>query len=74
MYHGPKLPPLAAHIWTWWLDLCATRPVTGMGVSPISRLEIQAWEADEEIELTPWERRTILRLDAVFRTAQASDG
>jgi hypothetical protein len=73
LYHGPKLSPLAAHLWTWWLDLCATRPVTGMGISPLSRMEIQAWEADEGVELTAWERRTILRLDAAFRAASQSE-
>jgi hypothetical protein len=45
-----------------------------MGISPISRLEIQAWEADEGVDLSPWERRTILRLDAAFRAASAADG
>lgn len=74
LHHGPKLPVLGAYLWTWWLDLCATRPVTGMGVSPLSRVEIQAWEADEGVALTPWERRTILRLDAAFRGVGQSEG
>ncbi len=74
LYHGPKLPVLGAYLWGWWLDLCATRPATGMGISPLSRGEIQAWEVDEAVDLTPWERRTVLRLDAAFRASQAPDG
>jgi hypothetical protein len=67
------LPPTAAYLWAWWLDLCATRPMTGMGISPLSRVEIQAWEADEGVELTVWERRTLLRLDAAFRAVSCAE-
>lgn len=36
-----------------------------MGPSRLSRMEIQAWERDEGVKLEPWERRSIMRLDAL---------
>jgi hypothetical protein len=36
-----------------------------MGPSKISRAEIAQWERDERIDLEPWERRAILRLDTL---------
>lgn len=70
---APKLPPMAAHIWGWWVDLCATRGSGGFGMNPLSRVEIQAWERDEGNLLEPWERRAILKLDATYRTTMAPD-
>ena len=69
----PSLPPLFAHLWAGWVDLCATRPTGGFGLSPLSRLEIQAWEADEGHALEPWERRAVLQLDATYRRINQSD-
>lgn len=37
-----------------------------MGPSPLSRIEISQWQRDEAIDLEPWERRTILRLDTAY--------
>lgn len=63
---APPLPPLAAHIWLTFLDLHATRPSTGMGVSRLSRLDVQAWERDEGQALEPWERRALMAIDAAW--------
>lgn len=38
-----------------------------MAISPLSRLEIAQWAADELIPLERWERRILLRIDAEFR-------
>jgi hypothetical protein len=67
LYHGPKLPPLAAHLWRWWLELCETRGGTGFGPAPLTRHDLHAWEADEGRAIEPWERRAIFRLDAAYR-------
>lgn len=61
----PALPPLAAHLWTAFLDLHSTRTV-GMGVSRLSRLEIHAWEQDEGQQLERWERRAVMAIDAAW--------
>ena len=71
--NGPALPPLAAHIWAWWLDLAQTRGSTGFGPAPLTRTEIHAWQADEGVTLDQWERRAILRLDAAYRTSLQPD-
>ncbi|PZR36492.1 hypothetical protein [Caulobacter segnis] len=74
----PPLPELAAHIWRYYVEpatgLAATRPVNGMALSPISRLEIAQWERDEMVRLEAWERRALLRLDHEYRTANAPAG
>jgi hypothetical protein len=38
-------------------------------LSPLSRLEVHAWEADEGVGLDAWERRAIFKLDGVYRAA-----
>jgi hypothetical protein len=37
-----------------------------MAPSRITRLEIQAWEDDEGIQLERWERRALLMVDAAW--------
>lgn len=65
----PPLPKHVRHVWRAFTDLCATRQVNGMALSPLSRMEIAQWERDEMTALEPWERRTILRLDQEFIAA-----
>jgi len=59
------LPPLAAHVWTHFLDLRKTRQATDSGSQRIPRVEIHAWERDEGVRLAPWERRAVMALDAL---------
>jgi len=73
LYHGPRLPPLAAHVWGWWADIAQTRGGSGFGPNPLTRVEVRAWEADEGVALDPWERRAIYRLDAAWRLSQQPD-
>lgn len=69
LYHGPKLPPLAAHVWNWWIDLCSTRGGNGFGPSPLTRHDLHAFEEDEGVRFEPWERRAIFRIDAAWRAS-----
>lgn len=62
----PELPMLASHLWIWWRDLHETRSSNGMGASRLTRLEIQAWERDGFRNLLPWERQSILEVDAAW--------
>lgn len=59
----PPLPPLAAHVWPIFIDLCRTRQSGGMAPSAITRHDIHAWERDER-PLERWERQAIMALDA----------
>ena len=67
----PVLSGLVAHLWTYYVSLSATRQSTGFGPSPISRHEIRLFEEDEGIALEPWERRTILAIDAEYLRSNA---
>lgn len=67
----PKLTRHVRHLWTAFAELSATRPVNGMALSPIPLSEVRIWEENEGVQLAPWERRAILRLDAEFRAANA---
>ncbi len=62
----PTLPELVAHLWAIFQDLSALRGSNGFGPSRISRFEIRLWEEDEGVKLEPWERRTIMAIDAVY--------
>jgi hypothetical protein len=62
----PELPPLAAHIWAAFMDLCRTRQSSGIGPASLSRFEIRLFEQDEGMVLEPWERRAIFALDAAW--------
>lgn len=73
---NPPPPPTrhVKHLWQAFTDLCATRSVNGMALSPLSRLEIAQWERDELVQLEPWERRAILRMDREFIAANTKSG
>lgn len=68
----PELPPLGAHLWTWFAELTATRASTGLGASRLTRAEIHAWEADEGHRLELWERRAIMAIDAAWVRSAAA--
>lgn len=68
----PELPPLAAHVWRYFIDLSRTRGGTGFGPAPISRHDIHAWEADEAQVLEPWERRALLAIDVAYLNSVAN--
>lgn len=67
----PTLPPLGAHIWTWFAEIAATRGTAGMGPVPLTRAEVHAWEQDEGQRLDLWERRAIFRIDAAWLSSAA---
>jgi hypothetical protein len=62
----PPIPPLAAYLWSWWVDLASTRTSSGFGPNPLTRHDLHAWEADTFHRLNGWERATILKLDALW--------
>jgi hypothetical protein len=63
---APDCPPLALHVWGYFLDLNQTRGSSGFGPSRLTRQDIQAWEIDEGVSLDRWERNAIMKLDATY--------
>lgn len=68
-----QTPAHGAHVWSYFLDIAATRQSNGMALTRLSRIEIAQWAADELIVLEPWERRTILDIDALFVAVNTPD-
>ena len=50
-------------LWEAYLTLSATRR-TGMGLSPLALVDIEAWQRMTGIRFTPWELETLIQLDA----------
>ncbi len=73
MANLPKLPAAAAHLWTCFEELHATRASNGMGPSRLTRAEIRQWEQDELQHLAHWERKAIMAVDAAWLSAALSD-
>ena len=62
----PPLPPLGAHLWSYFAELSSTRGHGGFGPLRLTRAEIAQWEREEGVRLAYWERRVILRMDAAW--------
>lgn len=71
---APGLPPLAAHVWRWFVGLCNERGNNGMSVSRITSENIKSWmwfNGVDSIEL--WERKAIAAMDDVWMQKYAED-
>jgi hypothetical protein len=67
-----KCPEGLEFLWNWYLDLAASRQLSGMG-SPqaIPPSEIVAWQQLMRIDLEPWQVRAIRLLDIAHLKAFA---
>jgi hypothetical protein len=63
---GPVLLPVAAVAWEAFNDLSATRGASSAGVSPISFLEIEAYQRVTGHTFTPLDVALITTADAAF--------
>ena len=52
------------------MQLAASRR-TGMGMSPLTLTDIDAWQRLNDVRLTPWELDTLIDLDAASMAAIA---
>lgn len=59
-----EFPALLYDLWTWFLDLHASRNV-GMGTSPITHLDLHAYSQLHRIRLEQWQLSAIRRLDSI---------
>jgi hypothetical protein len=61
----PKLPPNPApHVTDWLIEIGLTE--AGMGVGPITWLQIDAWQRCTGVPLAPWEARLLHRLSLAY--------
>ena len=69
--HEP-LPEAALDAWALWLDLHAGRTANGMGPSPLSWLDLDAWSRMRGRKPTFTELELIRTIDRAFLEAQAA--
>lgn len=63
---GPKLQPELRPLWWTFLSLHKARGSNGMGLNPISFVEIDAWCRLNRTPLDPWEVDVIRALDDAY--------
>jgi hypothetical protein len=64
----------AAYLWNWWLEISAGyRQAGGMGIAPITGHDVHRWAEDNYQDLEPWERKAILKIDALWRASALPD-
>ena len=61
----PPLPLGCELLWLTFQQLHQSRGSAGMGPAPISQQDLQAWQHNNGVQLTPWEADTLMALDAV---------
>ena len=52
-------------MWNWFIELRRRQP-KGLDLSPISHESITCWSEGLRINVTPFERQVIVRIDDVF--------
>jgi len=67
------LPPGTDYLWEWFIRLSSTRTPGFGGFAAISEAELRAFFANRNIEPTPWEFDTLVRMDKALRDASADD-
>ena len=68
--HDP-MPEAANDAWAAWLDLHAGRTQNGMGISPVSWLDLDAWSRMRGHKPTYTELELIRTIDRAFCEVQA---
>jgi hypothetical protein len=69
-----ECPPLAGHVWGWFIGLNNERGNNGMSASRITADNVKSWMWFNGIErLELWERKAITALDDVWMRHQAED-
>ena len=69
-----EIPEEVAHIWEWFLALCATRTSNGFGLkNPIQYAEMLAWSALKGFDLHQFEIVAIRALDQLYLTMATGD-
>jgi hypothetical protein len=74
LLENPELPEPVKHVWEWWYELHNARSAGGMGQSPITYLDIQAWAKMSRQEPTPWEVQALREMDKVYMSWSREKG
>lgn len=70
----PELPPLAAHLWGYFVGLCGERGNNGMAESRITAQNVKDWmwfNGVKHLEL--WEKKALRAADNVWMQQQNSE-
>jgi hypothetical protein len=70
---GVPLPDPAAYVWDAFLELSSHRASSGFGPSPLSWLDLDAWQRVTGTTMTALERSWIFELDRMFIEDQAGE-
>ncbi len=60
-----EVPECVLHIWDWFAQMSPKR-TNGMGVAPITSLEIEAWCRLHEVQITPFEVQALEAIDSTY--------
>lgn len=63
----PEFPQAMSQIWEHYINLSNTRQ-SGMGMNPITYLEIQSYEVLMQVKLSVFEVKAIKKLDLIALT------
>lgn len=63
---SPEVDDSVIYVWNWFIELNSQRTSNGFGANPITFVDIQAWARLTHREPTPWEVKTLRRLDATW--------
>jgi len=66
----PELPPLAKHLWVWFVDMNNSEREVGMDVSRITASSMIAWQWATGNTLELWERKALRAIDAAWIAMQ----
>jgi hypothetical protein len=69
---GPEIPMAGRRLWGIFIDLNASR-ASGMGPSPISYVEIEAWSRLRREPVRPFEVTMLRALDRAYLEAARAD-
>ena len=62
----PEMDDSVIYVWNWFIELNAQRTGTGFGANPIQFVDIQAWAYLTGRKPTPWEIKSLRKLDQVW--------
>jgi hypothetical protein len=60
-----ECPAGGLELWKAYAQIGRSRPA-GFGAAPISQQEIEAWQRNYGVRLTPWELDTLIEIDNAF--------
>jgi len=63
------LVPGTEYLFSWFADLCGSRPNYGFGPTRITYCELEAWASLNRIRPEPWEVKALRAMDSAWLSA-----